>query len=315
MAERDDLLIFSLREKKKQEEKNAEAQKPAKFMPQQPQPQQQAKPVQEGRSYDSLKKPQRETIDRIKKNEKETYGEVFAPSAEAARAESALGIISEKKTKKTKAERQSREAASGLYCAWHPWRDAYAICAECHRPFCYEDIAEYGGKYYCLEDIDTVAVSSRASSGFNRVGFLAAGAFLIPIIVYILFVSGELTYIFNYIIQGGITNFLYTINITYAETLLGFLFTILLFLSSIMIFVQSRKGYSLGMLSGFLSVALFVYEYISSFALYSLIISVLSFIGLVTLSYSISSYAPLPEPERMGLSERSPIDWPALGKF
>ncbi|EQD58270.1 hypothetical protein B2A_04436, partial [mine drainage metagenome] len=92
---------------------------------------------------------------------KETY---VPPSEGYTQVATALGnilgtsetesLMGDKEKRITKGEREEREAAEGMYCVWHPWRSAYAICHYCHRPFCFEDLVESNGNYYCLEDID-----------------------------------------------------------------------------------------------------------------------------------------------------------------
>ena len=47
-------------------------------------------------------------------------------------------------------KKESVDAAKGQSCFWHSWRPAYGICAVCKKPYCYEDIVEYGGSLYCL---------------------------------------------------------------------------------------------------------------------------------------------------------------------
>ena len=226
-------------------------------------------------------------------------------------------ILGKTGAKKTKYEERSREAAQGLYCSWHPWRSAYAICAECHRPFCYEDLAEHNGRYYCLEDIDKVAAgkAEETGAGYNKVSVISASAFILTIAVYLYFTNGQLIYIATYANQVGFGAFLSNFNYSYAVAIGGTLFTFMEFLSSLLLFGQSKKGYGLGMLSGFLSIALFAYEFISSYAIYTAIIAVLSFIGLIALGYSRNAYEPLETSESSIVQEMSPYDWPNVGRF
>ena len=220
--------------------------------------------------------------------------------------------------KHTKYEDRSRKAAEGLYCAWHPWRSAYAICTECHRPFCYEDIVEYNGKYYCLEDVDKVASGAGTAElgvGYNKISLISASASILPIAIYLYFTNGILTYIATYFSQVGVTAFIANFSYAYGIALAGMLFTFLQFVSALLIFGQSRKAYGFGIFSGFLAVALFTYEFISSFAWYTLAISILSFIALVTLGYSKNAYEPIETKESVLAKDVGPYDWPNVGRF
>ncbi len=260
MVEKEDLLIFKMREKKAA----PEAQPPA------PQPE-------------------------------EVPEEVVTPLPEPVAAEQPVKAKPKKtaKPKKQKKEdfrAESRYAAKGLFCEWHPWRPAYSVCYTCHKPFCYEDVSEYNNKYYCLEDIDAATISERPqlTFGYNKISMVSASAFLLTMLVYIYFVNSFLIYIGVNAIHTGIqtfllSNFIKSINITYVTLLIGLLILLFVFIGGLLIFAQSRKGYWLSIFSGSISFIFFSYIYITNFSIYGIIISALVLAGLISLRFAVNS--------------------------
>ncbi len=318
MATKEEMLIFKLREKK-QPAKQPQAEPPAAAPAQQAEPQA-APPAQPQPAYaqpqQAAAKPQQER--RAQRYIPEEEPEVLVtPAPSAFKQVEEAEMLTQRHPKSTKYEKKSKKAAEGLFCTWHPWRSAYSVCAECHRPFCYEDIIEYSGKYYCLEDIDSVAAHGGIGPEFvyNKVSLVSAGAFLSIIVVYLYFSYGQLLYLFNYANHIGLNTFLTKLNITYITVLFSAILILFNFISAMLIFAQSKKGYGFGILSGFLSITLFSYEFINSYSLYTAIISALSFASLISLGYSRSGYEPMETGESVIAREPSAYDWPNVGRF
>jgi len=273
MVEKSDMLIFKLREKRQQVQQM------------QPQPRKQpAQPV-----------PQRRNAAKPIPPTKEENVFVVPPTPESTVEEKTPSRRS-----RGKYEAKSREAASGLFCEWHPWRSAYAICYKCTKPYCYEDISEYNGRYYCLEDIDSASSAASAEGAFeyNKLGLLAATVFIVGILIYVFFLNNLLIYVSQNVLQVGLHNFIelnfvYQFNYAYLMLIGGFILMIVEFIAGIMILAGSRKAYTFGIFIGFLSTAAFSYIYLQNSQLYSILISVLSFTGIITLASSKRAVTPL----------------------
>lgn len=292
MVEKEDLLIFKMRQKSQE------------APPPQPEPQAQPQPVPEQQVQAEQPAPATE--------EAQQPVQVAQPPPMPAQKP-------QKRQKKGKSdiEAESRQAASGLYCEWHPWRQAYAVCYTCHKPYCYEDISEYNGRYYCLEDIDAAAASEKPTTTFeyNKVSMVSASAFILTILVYVYFVSNLLVYIGTLAAQSGIGSILSAANSTYMLVLAGLLILIFVFMSGVLIFAQSRKGYWLAIFSGSIAFVFFSYIYISNFELYGFVISALSFIGIVGLRYAIHSKTMESQPKAPTPSESLAYNWPTASSF
>ncbi|MGC8687180.1 MAG: hypothetical protein ACP5RM_00580 [Candidatus Micrarchaeia archaeon] len=237
------------------------------------------------------------------------------------RAATTAMVSSKKKYKNTRSEQESREAAMGLYCTWHPWRPAYAVCAYCHRPFCFEDLTEANGNYYCLEDIDKVVAKgdSTVYVKYNNLGIVSASLLLASFVVFIYFAEPQILYMIKYSNSVGILEFLSKFGGNFGYVFLGVLLSILMVVAGVLIFVQSRRSFIVGLFVSFGSVALFSYQYLSTGTMYAAIVSVTSFAGLVSLLYSRTAYEGseiedfAEEAESPG--EVYPTEVPNIGRF
>ena len=195
------------------------------------------------------------------------------------------------------------EEAKGKFCAWHPWRPAYAICDFCHKPYCYEDTVEFSRGYYCLEDIDKISenYAQELYASYSGIGFIAAGLFMFAFIAFVYFASGQLAYIFNSIMSIGWPAFVANINYSYGSALLGLVITVTGVASAVLIVIQSNKGFAVGLMAGLAETALFSYQFLSSGLLYMGILSAMGLVALMLLAYSKVSYEV---PEQL-ISEKS----------
>ncbi|MDE1811072.1 MAG: hypothetical protein KGH66_03460 [Candidatus Micrarchaeota archaeon] len=220
-----------------------------------------------------------------------------------------------KAKRETRSESESIAAAKNLFCTWHPWRPAYAVCNYCHRPFCFEDTTEYNGALYCLEDIDKVSAGMVEKTGleYNNISIIASTLMFATFLAFMYFANAQLGYIVGYANNVGFIRFISGITPSYALALLGSITTFFTLVAAILMLAQSRKGYYIGLGTGFANVALFSYQYLNTRTLYLLVISVLAFASLVTLAYSRSAFEereiPYLETKQYG------VEWPNAGRF
>ncbi len=216
-----------------------------------------------------------------------------------------------------KMQQQSREAAKGKTCAWHPWREAYATCGYCNRYFCFQDIVEFNRNYYCLDDIDNVSskFAETAASKGNNLG-LASGVFLmISFLVFFYYANAQIIYILQYMHNVGISFFLAHIDYTYVLALLEGAFAALALVSALLLFVRSPKGFYIGVFACLGAVALFSYQYTGTATLYLGIVDILMFGAFAMLLYSRTSYIPEEVKSPIASLGRNTVNWPNVGQF
>ncbi|EET90189.1 MAG: hypothetical protein LVQ97_01055 [Candidatus Micrarchaeales archaeon] len=224
---------------------------------------------------------------------------------------------SKKPRQKKSAKREmSEQAAMGLNCVWHPWRPAFAICAMCHRPFCFDDIVEHNNDYYCLEDIDKVTNFSGAKSArLGNIAFVSAGFLMASFLIFMYFGIGQVIYLFTYIYNTGFTNFFAKMNISYGFILLMSIAEFLEFLSSITILLKVKHGFGIGMLGGLVVIGLSTYQYVYNTNLvYFMVIDIVTLIGVILLGYSKSVVAPVAEETTTEYAEPT-VEFANVGRF
>jgi hypothetical protein len=225
-------------------------------------------------------------------------GPAHPSPAEAAPKEAKHAALSKREA--------SLESAKGQFCVWHAWRPAYAICNYCHRPFCYEDIEEFNNGYYCLEDIDRVSMSHAENvySAYSNMSFVASAMLMLAFVIFVLSANAQLAFVVNAAKILGARAFVATLNASYLTLLVEFALLFVSLVVSVMIVMQSRRAYALGMIACVGDIVLFSYLFLGSGTLYIAVISVASFIGLIALAYSRVTYSAY---EETPFAENNPI--------
>jgi hypothetical protein len=184
------------------------------------------------------------------------------------------------------------EGAKQQFCAWHAWRPAYAVCNYCHRPFCYEDVEELNNEYYCLEDIDKVSSHVEGVyTKYSNLSFVSAAMLMLSFAVFILFANAQIAYVVNAIRTLGAPAFISTINFSYETLFLEAGLTFISLVAAIMIVMQDKRAFMIGIVACIGDIALFSYLFLGSGTLYIAIIAAISFVGLISLAYSRVTYS------------------------
>lgn len=299
----DDLLIFKVRK-----EARGRTGRIGTYVSSRPQ-------AKKSQTYESIEGPARPAYT------PPSVGEHYVETAVKEEVEpfAAQQLLSKKgAAKTTKKQGESREAAKGLFCAWHPWRQAYALCNYCHRPFCFEDIAEHAGNYYCLEDMGAATANGGAEEEtrmvYNRLSIVSGTLLMLTFVLFLYFASGQVTYIFGYASNIGPAAFFTHINYTYGIALAETVATVLSFIAAVFILAQSSKGFGLGLAVGLVNTALFSYSYLNSGTIYMAIISAVAFVALIALAYSRATYAAEETETTYGAQDYQTA-WPNPGRF
>ncbi len=220
------------------------------------------------------------------------------------------------KSGETRSEAESKEAAIGLSCVWHPWRPAYAVCNYCHRPFCFEDIVERNGKYYCLEDVDKAEPTKGLENvTYNRLGIISATMFSAAFVAFLLLGSSQLGYVVGFANKLGFFTFISSIKFDYIFPIIAAIVAFFELVTGFMLFMQARRGFAIGIVSGFIAVALFTYQFLATTALYVLVIDILTFAGIVSLVYSRTIDTAAPDELLNAENGPAPIEFANVGRF
>ncbi|MCL5092883.1 MAG: hypothetical protein M1128_00220 [Candidatus Marsarchaeota archaeon] len=220
------------------------------------------------------------------------------------------------KSGETRFETESKEAAIGLSCVWHPWRPAYAICSSCHRPFCFEDIVERNGRYYCLEDVDKAEPAKELENvTYNRLGIISAVMFSAAFVAFLLLGSSQLGYVINFANKLGFFTFISNIKFDYMFPIIAAIVAFFELITGFMILMQARKGFVIGIISGFVAVALFTYQFLATTTFYLLIIDILTFAGVFSLVYSRTIDTVASDVLLGAESAPAPMEFANVGRF
>ncbi len=200
-----------------------------------------------------------------------------------------LGQMQQQKKKKfTKIEEESIEAAKGMMCINHPWRPAYAICNYCKRPFCYADLVEYNGAFYCLEDIDKVTGpgASISPTRFNSFTAISSVFFLANATILGYFIYPQALFLIKYINNVGFVNFLNSLTYSYGISFINLILVVLGLFAGLILYAKNKKWFYISWVIDAFILIIVSYEYLTLNSSYLLAISVLAFINIGTLAYS-----------------------------
>jgi len=221
--------------------------------------------------------------------------------------------VQEKAIKKyTKVQKESLEAAKGMVCVNHPWRPAYAICNYCKRPFCYADLVEYNGAFYCLEDIDKVAGQAPNLREVSFNSFVAVSSFFLLVNAAIMgyFVYPQAKFLVNYIGSVGFVGFLNSLTYSYGLSFINLLVVIFSALAGLMLFGKSNRWFYLSWMINAFILIIVSYEYLTINSPYLLAVSLVAFLTVGTLSYSRLSKST----EEIATAHEQ-INWPRVETF
>ena len=166
-----------------------------------------------------------------------------------------------------KGRADSREKAKGLFCSMHPFRHAYAICAYCHKLFCFEDIIEFQKDYYCMEDIGSIESKhvQKLSFEYSTSSFVTSSIMLAAFVLFFYYTHAQLVYTFNFVLSNPLgfvtnlgSNFAYLISIVTLGTM------ILAFGAALYILLGSRGGHMLASMLSIAAVVLLTYQYLGT---------------------------------------------------
>ncbi len=186
----------------------------------------------------------------------------------------------------------SRAMAKEFSCVAHPFRQAYAICAYCHRPFCFEDIIEFQKDYYCIEDIDRVTEhhQERLTSEYSASSLITSFILTACFVLFLYYSHDQLMYIIG-LIAANPVGFAGTVSLAYAVSLASLVVAVLGLGAAVYILLGSRQSHVMASALSIMAVMLFTYQYVSTGTEYLAIITVLEFGAFLAAVHSAASGA------------------------
>jgi hypothetical protein len=215
-------------------------------------------------------------------------------------------------------QQQSRDAAKGKACTNHPWIESYAMCAYCHRPFCFRDIIEFNRNYYCLEDIDHVSTeyATKVTSARNNIALVSGALLMVAFALFIYFANVQVANALLYLHNAGLPFFLAHINYSYTFSLLEAILMVLCFVDAMLLFVHTSNATYIGTLACFFTVTTFCYEYLSTGMFYFAVVAIIVFGAFVTILLSERNYVPEEVSSPItALDMAAGVTWPNIGRF
>ncbi|MDE1804752.1 MAG: hypothetical protein KGH59_03140 [Candidatus Micrarchaeota archaeon] len=290
----------------------AQVQKPIAQPPQQPT----VAPAGVGRARVELEKKAFGSIFAAPQKEKQTAHETQVMVEEARRKP----LFAEEKAatatptaKIVKNAREQRQAAKDQVCLNHPWRPAYAICDFCERPFCYADMMEYGGRYYCLQDIDRVSGKHEAArKPANIFTIVAAMLFFGNAIIIGYFTAPQLGFLSNFVSSANPNSLLSALNASYTIQLFNLGMILLCVMAGILLLILgsgTRAFYSAGVIGTVILITISSEYLNSNYSSTILIETIISLLDIVFLAYGNMSAATVSYSTDIGPVD---IEWPRV---
>ncbi len=204
----------------------------------------------------------------------------------------------------------------GDMCFNHPWRQAYARCSFCKRPFCYADLVGHSGMQYCLEDINHMEHSvQKATISANRFTYVSSVLFLAGSLLLFYYTYPQFLLMLTQVQLSGLSIFIYNISYINFIVIMSSAFVILGIVSSISILAPSRGRFFLSALMLLAMLLFFPYEYLSSsstyYGNYLLYVTIIVFVNMITLVMSRFGYEGRISEKKL----MDQVEWPRIETF
>lgn len=143
---------------------------------------------------------------------------------------------------------------------------------------------------------------------FSRVSGIL---FIITALVFGYSIYPQSVFVVNYVIKGGLSSLLAGLNFNYEISLIDTVLVILNAVGGLLMLGGAKKSHVMCSLSGAAMLVMTSFEYLNSGASYTLIVSILAFLSIVSLAYARMSAVTVIEREY----PNTPISWPRMETF
>ena len=235
--------------------------------------------------------------------------EIIVQPQQAAQSPSKVNVQPQAKQSQQQIPKKQK-ALKAIFCINHPWRKAYGYCAKDGLPYCYVDLIAYGGKTYCLNDIDTVLRSEGESIRVkpkNSFSAMSSVLLFVNAAVLLYFTRSQMAFITSLALKQGVISFLLNLNSLYVFPVANIAVVVLAVLAAIAILGRSLTLFTFAFFATFGSLLIMIYQYFSNSVVYSLISSVILMIAVSALVYSRMSSVSASSEKYLATPD---IDWP-----
>ncbi len=204
----------------------------------------------------------------------------------------------------------------GDMCFNHPWRQAYARCSFCKRPFCYADLVGYSGKQYCIEDMNHAQPAKPdAHLSTNRFTYISSILFLASSLILFYYTYPQFLLLFAQLQRVGFSSFINNVSYIYFVILASSAFVVLGLASSIAVLSTSHAKFFFSAVILLAMLLFFPYEYLSSsstyYGNYLLYVTIIVFVNMIMLVMSRIGYEGRASAQKVA----EQIEWPRLETF
>ena len=199
---------------------------------------------------------------------------------------------------------------SRMTCINHPWRQAYALCEYCKRPFCYADMMPSNNKLYCLEDIDRATrMHLKHTEAPSRFIYITSIMFALCTILLVYLVYVPANYLAIAATSAGFSKALIGVALNYSITIADLFLAFLSFVAALLMLRRTSMSFGFGASVLALILILTSYEYLTSNAqnLYIILSVTLINMGILSVAKMDISGSINSRQSRMSLEG---IEWP-----
>lgn len=201
--------------------------------------------------------------------------------------------------------RRMRELAETMTCELHPWRKGYAICDYCKRAFCYEDIVEEAGTFYCIDDMDKIPASAKAVKvvSYGKMSALSVLCYVSVLAIFVITQYTQLSMFITEALSATVTSApLYTVALANPTFSITLLIAVLSFISGAMVMFGSKSSIRIASTVGIFGGIFFAYLYATTFIPAAAVYAGIEFTAVLLLVYSRSYYeAAAKQAESVGI--------------
>ncbi len=197
-----------------------------------------------------------------------------------------VNVVQNRKENIEQIPRLSKKAdLHGVSCVIHPWRQAYAICDYCKRPFCYADIIDFHGKSYCLNDIDqATSIRIKHMETPTFFAYISSLLFALSSVILIYIMYNPAGFLIADIESVGFSVAILGVLLQYIFIVVELLITLMSLVSAVVVIKRSNRAFVFGVSVLVLTLLDIGYEYLNSNAPYLYFVLGVTLVNIAVIS-------------------------------
>ncbi len=197
-----------------------------------------------------------------------------------------VNVVQNRKENIEQIPRLSKKAdLHGVSCVIHPWRQAYAICDYCKRPFCYADIIDFHGNSYCLNDIDqATSIRIKHMETPTFFAYISSLLFALSSVILIYIMYNPAGFLIADIESVGFSVAILGVLLQYIFIVVELLITLMSLVSAVVVIKRSNRAFVFGVSVLVLTLLDIGYEYLNSNAPYLYFVLGVTLVNIAVIS-------------------------------